>query len=139
MNVNHHKNKIYLNLFLGIGWTALKGSQWIFENNFKWTDYALLGIGFFYLAVAIVYWFSYYFEYNQADITVFGLLGLRSKTIKIKDLIEVHYFAGEYKFRTLDEKMVIVKSQIRKSQLADFDAYFQTIKNNFDNRLIVTL
>ncbi|MBS1549220.1 MAG: hypothetical protein JSS94_05055 [Bacteroidetes bacterium] len=134
MKVKYSKNRVIFNAFMGSLWVVLKTNHWLFGDPMRWSDFALLAVGFMFITIALKEWFSFYFQYNEDSVTLFSFWGRQDKTIFFKDLIEVKYFGGDYQFRTLDQRIVISKSQMDKKRRPEFEDFFQKVKEQFDNR-----
>ena len=56
-----------------------------------------------------------------------------AEIISFKDLVEIKYFAGDYILKDKNQSITIVKSEIGKNQLEDFENMWNEVKSTFEN------
>ncbi|WDT67662.1 hypothetical protein [Cloacibacterium sp. TD35] len=130
MTVNYSKKRLFFNLFLGILWFFI-GANYLFgEEKLMWHHYGFLVVGLLYLSTFLFEFFKKYFKITSQEIVLFGL---KNKKIAFKDLVEIKYFAGDYIVKDRNQSITIVKSQIDKNQLEDFENMWNEVKSTFEN------
>lgn len=130
MTVNYSKKRLFFNLFLGILWLFIGASYLLGEEKLLWHHYGFLIVGLLYLWIFLLEFFKKYFKITSQEIVLFGL---KNRKIDFKDLLEIKYFAGDYVFKDKNKSITIVKSQIDKNQLEDFEKIWNEVKSAFEN------
>lgn len=130
MTVNYSKKRLFFNLFLGILWFFIGASYLVGEEKQMWHHYGFLVIGLLYLSTFLFEFFKKYFKITSQEIVLFGL---KNKKIAFKDLVEIKYFAGDYILKDKNQSITIVKTQIEKNQLEDFENMWNEVKSTFEN------
>jgi len=92
----------------------------------KWNHYLFIAIGLFYLATFGYEHLNKYFEINKEKIRLFSIPQVE---IKISDIKEVKYYADAYTFKTNNKNLRILKSQINKTQLSEFENFFSNLQS----------
>ena len=85
----------------------------------RWNHYLSIVIGLLYLVMFTYEYFNKYFEINNGKIKLFSI---PAEEILVSEIYDVKYYAGDYIFKTADKTIKIVKSQINKKQLSEFEA-----------------
>ncbi|GGP02544.1 hypothetical protein GCM10010992_07350 [Cloacibacterium rupense] len=129
MTVNYSKKRLFFNLFLGILWLFIGASYLLGEEKLLWHHYGFLIVGLLYLWIFLLEFFKKYFKITSQEIVLFGL---KNRKIDFKDLLEIKYFAGDYVFKDKNKSITIVKSQIDKNQLEDFEKIWNEVKSTFE-------
>ena len=57
------------------------------------------------------------------------MFSIPSEEILVSEIHEAKYYAGEYIFKTADKTIKIMKTQINKKQLSEFEEYYNNISN----------
>lgn len=130
MTVNYSKKRLFFNLFLGILWFFIGASYLVGEEKQMWHHYGFVVIGLLYLSTFLFEFFKKYFKITSQEIVLFGL---KNKKIAFKDLVEIKYFAGDYILKDKNQSITIVKTQIEKNQLEDFENMWNEVKSTFEN------
>ncbi|MHA3047374.1 EbsA family protein [Riemerella anatipestifer] len=120
MKYSYSNKRLYFNLCLGILWTFIGLSYLLDKENVRWSRYISVILGVMYLIIFAYEYFNKYFEISNGKIKVFSV---PSKEITISEIKEVKYDANHCVFYTSDRKLKIVKSQINKKQLRDFECF----------------
>lgn len=130
MTVNYSKKRLFFNLFLGILWFFIGASYLVGKEKPMWHHYGFVVVGLLYLSTFFFEFFKKYFKITSQEIVLFGL---KNKKIAFKDLVEIKYFAGDYILKDKNQSITIVKSQIDKNQLEDFENMWNEVKSTFEN------
>lgn len=126
MKFSYSRTRLYLNLILGILWTFIGSTYFFDEEKMRWNHYMFIALGLLYLSIFTYEYFNRYFEINNGKIKLFSI---PSEEILVSEINEVKYYAGDYTFKTPFKTIKIVKSQIDKNQLSQFEDFFNNISN----------
>lgn len=126
MKYSYSNKRLYFNLCLGIFWTFIGLSSFLDKENVRWSRYIQVILGVMYLIIFAYEYFNKYFEISNGKIKVFSI---PSKEITISKIKEVKCDANNCVFYTSDGKLKIVKSQINKKQLPDFEYFFNKLND----------
>ncbi len=129
MQFAYTKRRLLINLILGIGWLGI-GISYFFEKDESstWKPYLVTVLGICYISFFLFEFFRKYFQITSEKIIINTL---PKEEIELKYIKEVKYYANDYTFKTTNKTLKIVKSQINKKQLPDFEKFFK----NFENKL----
>ncbi|WP_154662291.1 hypothetical protein ACF3NR_09700 [Vaginella massiliensis] len=86
--------------------------------------FSILGIA--YLLIFAYEYQQKYFEFTDDKIKLYTI---PKKEIKINEITEAKYFAEDYVFKTPNQSLTIVKSQLNKKQLPEFESFFNGLKD----------
>ena len=133
MKFSYSHARQYLNLVLGILWTFIGTSYFFDEANMRWNHYLSIVIGLLYLVMFTYEYFNKYFEINNGKIKLFSI---PSEEILVSEIYDVKYYAGDYIFKTADKTIKIVKSQINKKQLSEFEDFYNNISKELEKNVV---
>ena len=132
MRYRYNNTTLILNLALAVLWSYYGISRFVDTGGKAWTDYLFLIIGILYIGIFLVQSFGKYFEITDEKIT---LTGPFSKTVYIKDLVEMKYYAGDFTFKTREKTLKISKNQMNKSEVPQFEKQVEKIKETLQFNL----
>ena len=133
MKISYSKKRLYINLILGILWTGI-GLSYFFENDkIKWNVYATLILGIIYIAMFIYEYTQKYVEITKDKITINSI---PKKEIEINEIKEVKYYADDYTFKTTDKTLKIIRSQINKTELPEFENFFNNLNKELKKNVV---
>lgn len=123
-----------MNLILGILWLGI-GISYFYEQNdqLKYKPYFVLTLGILYILLFVYDFKQKYFEIMKDKIKI---KTIPSKEINLKELTEVKYYADDYIFKTPNKTLKIVKSQINKKQLPEFENFFANLQNELKKNVV---
>jgi hypothetical protein len=126
--------RLYTNLILGILWLGVGISYFIEQDEkLKYKPYLVSILG-----IAYILLFAYEFKQKYFEITAdkIKIKSIPSKEINLNELTELKYYADDYTFKTPNKSLKIVKSQINKKQLPEFENFFNNLKNNLKKNVV---
>ena len=126
--------RLYMNLVLGILWLGI-GISYFFEDDtkLKHKPYIVSILGITYLLLFLYEFKQKYFEITKDKIKI---KSIPSKEIDLNEVTEVKYYADDYTFKTPSKSLKIVKSQINKKQLPEFENFFNDLQNNLKKNVV---
>jgi len=133
MKFSYSNSRLFLNLVMGILWTFIGTSYFFDEANMRWNHYLFIIIGLLYLAMFTYEYSSKYFEINDRKIKLFSF---PTEEIMVSEINEVKYYAGDYTFKTADKTIKIVKSQINKKQLFEFEDFYNNLSKELKKNVV---
>ena len=133
MKFSYSKKRLYFNLILGILWTGI-GTSYFFENEkIRWNVNLTLIRGIVYIAKFLYEYTQKYVEITKDKIRINSI---PSKEISLNDVKEVNYYANDYTIKTTNKTFKIVKSQINKAQLPEFENFLNNINIELKKNII---
>lgn len=126
MKFSYSKKRLYINLILGFLWFGIGLSYFFTNEKIRWNVYVNIILGIIYIAMFVYDYTQKYFEITKDKIKI---KSIPEKQIEIDKIIEVKYFADEYIFKTANKTLKIMKSQIKKEQLPEFENFYNKILN----------
>ena len=133
MKFSYSNKRLYINLVLGILWTIIGTSYFFDKENIRWNHYLFIVLGMLYLTMFGYEYSKKYFEISNDKIKLFTI---PNKEINLSEIKEVKYYADDYTFKTPKKSLKIVKSQINKKQLPEFENFFNNLKNNLKKNVV---
>lgn len=136
MNVikfSYSNKRLYVNLSLGILWMIIGLSYFFTNEEIKWNVYATLILAIFYITMFLYEYIQKYFEVTKDKIIINSI---PNKEININEITEVKYYANDYTFKTPNKYLKIVKSQINKKQLPEFENFFNNLQNKLKENVV---
>lgn len=126
--------RLYMNLILGILWLGI-GISYFFEQDekLKYKPYFVTILGILYIVLFLYDYTQKYFEITKDKIKINSI---PSKEINLNEVIEVKYYADDYTFKTSNRSLKIVKSQINKKQLPEFENFFTELQSKIKKNVI---
>ena len=126
--------RLYMNLVLGILWLGI-GISYFFEDDtkLKYKPYIVTILGITYLLLFLYEFKQKYFEITKDKIKI---KSIPSKEIDLNEVTEVKYYADDYTFKTPSKSLKILKSQINKKQLPEFENFFNDLQNNLKKNVV---
>ena len=125
--------RLYINLVLGILWTIIGTSYFFDKENMRWNHYLFIVLGMLYLTMFGYEYSKKYFEISNDKIKLFTI---PNKEINLSEIKEVKYYADDYTFKTPKKSLKIVKSQINKKQLPEFENFFNDLQNKLKKNVV---
>ena len=126
--------RLYMNLILGILWLGIGISYFIEQDDkLKYKPYVVTILGIAYLLYFIYDFKQKYFEITKEEIRI---KTIPSKEINLNELIEVKYNADCFTFKTPNKSIKIVKSQINKKQLPEFENFFTNLQDKINKNVV---
>lgn len=133
MKFSYSDKRLYINLVLGILWTIIGASYLFDEENLRWNHYLFIVLGMLYLTMFGYEYSKKYFEISNEKIKLFTI---PNKEINLSEIKEVKYYADDYTFKTPKKSLKIVKSQINKKQLPEFENFFNKLQNELKKNVV---
>lgn len=133
MKYSYTNKRLYLNFILGLLWTIIGTSYFFDKENMKWNHYLFIVFGVLYLVMFAYEYSNKYFEIQNGKIRLFSI---PKKEITINEIKEVKYYADDYTFKTENKKLKIVKSQINKKQLPEFENFFKNLQTEIKKNVV---
>ena len=133
MKFSYSNKRLYINLVLGILWTIIGTSYFFDKENMRWNHYLFIVLGMLYLTMFGYEYSKKYFEISNDKIKLFTI---PNKEINLSEIKEVKYYADDYTFKTPKKSLKIVKSQINKKQLPEFENFFNNLQNNLKKNVV---
>ena len=126
--------RLYMNLVLVILWLGI-GISYFFEDDtkLKYKPYIVTILGITYLLLFLYEFKQKYFEITKDKIKI---KSIPSKEINLNEVTEVKYYADDYTFKTPSKSLKILKSQINKKQLPEFENFFNDLQNNLKKNVV---
>ncbi|MDY3520897.1 hypothetical protein PG614_10465 [Riemerella anatipestifer] len=126
--------RLYMNLILGILWLGIGISYFIEQDDkIKYKPYVVLILGIAYILLSL-----YEFKQKYFIITVdkIKINSIPSKEINLNELTELKYYGDDYTFKTPKKSLKIVKSQINKKQISEFENFFNNLQNKLKENVV---
>ena len=133
MKFSYSNKRLYINLVLGILWTIIGTSYFFDKENMRWNHYLFIVLGMLYLTMFGYEYSKKYFEISNDKIKLFTI---PNKEINLSEIKEVKYYADNYTFKTPKKSLKIVKSQINKKQLPEFENFFNDLQNKLKKNVV---
>ncbi|WP_313032262.1 hypothetical protein [Soonwooa sp.] len=133
MKFSYSNKRLYINLVLGILWTIIGTSYFFDKENMRWNHYLFIVLGMLYLTMFGYEYSKKYFEISNDKIKLFTI---PNKEINLSEIKEVKYYADDYTFKTPKKSLKIVKSQINKKQLPEFENFFNDLQNKLKKNVV---
>ena len=133
MKFSYSNKRLYINLVLGILWTIIGTSYFFDKENIRWNHYLFIVLGMLYLTMFGYEYSKKYFEISNDKIKLFTI---PNKEINLSEIKEVKYYADDYTFKTPKKSLKIVKSQINKKQLPEFENFFNDLQNKLKKNVV---
>ena len=133
MKFSYSNKSLYINLVLGILWTIIGTSYFFDKENMRWNHYLFIVLGMLYLTMFGYEYSKKYFEISNDKIKLFTI---PNKEINLSEIKEVKYYADDYTFKTPKKSLKIVKSQINKKQLPEFENFFNDLQNKLKKNVV---
>lgn len=112
MKVHFSKKYLRQNLFFGLLWVLYVASAYYIKKEYSWFDYFFIIGALFYLTT---YFLGKEKGYLQIENGVLKKNTPFSKSIALKDIRQVKYFAGDYQLIT-EHKEITLNTQIMASE-----------------------
>ena len=133
MQFSYSNKRLYINLILGILWIGI-GLSYFFENEkIRWNAYATLILGIVYITMFLYEYTQKYFEITKEKIII---KSIPNKEISLNEITEVKYYADDFTFRSPKKTLKIVKSQINKKQLTEFENFFNNLNTELKKNVV---
>ena len=133
MKFSYSNKRLYINLVLGILWTIIGTSYFFDKENMRWNHYLFIVLGMLYLTMFGYEYSKKYLEISNDKIKLFTI---PNKEINLSEIKEVKYYADDYTFKTPKKSLKIVKSQINKKQLPEFENFFNDLQNKLKKNVV---
>jgi len=133
MKFSYSKRRLYTNLIYGIIWIGIGTGNVFSDEKIAWKIYGFLLLGLVYLALFLFEYTQKYFVLTSDKIIINAL---PKKEINLSELAELKYYAGDYTFKSKDKSLKIVKSQIDKKQLSQFEIVFSNMQQELNKNLV---
>ncbi|WHF52123.1 hypothetical protein QGN23_02330 [Chryseobacterium gotjawalense] len=126
--------RLFTNLVLGILWLGI-GISYFFEQDDKlrYKPYVVSVLGILYISLFLFEFKQKYFEITKDKIKI---KSIPSKEINLNEVTEVKYYADDYTFKTPIKSLKIVKSQINKKQLPEFENFFNNLNSELKKNAV---
>jgi len=118
MKIRFNKKTLYSNLGLVLLWTALGIYNLIDDENLRWSDYILIGLGILYISHFLNDIINQYLKIEGGTIKKNILSGFVTKIDLVK-INSIENSAGNYYLRTDSKKLKIKIDLIEHSSLLD--------------------
>ena len=119
MKIRYIKKRQYFNLFYGLAWGAL-GIVKLFSNT------SFDGLDYVWLTMAGLSMVLFLYDYKNQYLTIVDGMIYRipvvGKKIKLKDIVQIKKFAGDYILKTNNKELTINTQLIDKESLNDLNA-----------------
>ena len=133
MKYSYTNKRRYVNLVLGILWTFIGSSYFFDTEKMRWNHYLFIVLGILYLTMFTYEYSNKYFEIQNGKIKLYSIPKIE---IKINEIKEAKYYADDYTFITENKKLKIVKSQINKEQLPEFENFFKNLQIEINKNVV---
>ena len=102
-------------------------------DNIKWYFYPTLILGIIYLGIYV-----YEFQLNYIEISENKIIinSLPRKELNLNEIIDIKYFAGDYILSTPNNSIKIIKSQISKEYISEFEEYINVFQINLNKNVV---
>lgn len=127
------KKSVNKNLYLGILWIIIAIIYLLAYDNVKWYFYPTLILGIIYLGIYV-----YEFQLNYIEISENKIIinSLPRKELNLNEIIDIKYFAGDYILSTPNNSIKIIKSQISKEHISEFEEYINVFQINLNKNVV---
>lgn len=127
LKFSYSNQRLYTHLVICILGLVL-GLSYYFNINatLVFKPFAMTLLGFIYLFIFIYELKQKYFEITKDKIKIKSIFG---KEIKIDEITDVIFYEGKYIFKDSNKSLKIIKSSIKKNQIAEFEEFFDDVKN----------
>lgn len=127
------KKSVNKNLYLGILWIIIAIIYLLAYDNVKWYFYPTLILGIIYLGIYV-----YEFQLNYIEISENKIIinSLPRKELNLNEIIDIKYFAGDYILSTPNNSIKIIKSQISKEYISEFEEYINVFQINLNKNVV---
>lgn len=129
---NSNKKHQYISFILGVFWLIIAWMDYEAKDKIDWSFYGKIIIGVLYILITI---YEYHYKYIEISNDLIFRNSIPKLEIVVSDLIEVKYFAGDYIFKSKNKRIEIVKNQINKTQLKEFEKKFNVLKTSVEENL----
>ena len=120
MKIRFKKNRLYINLILGLVWTGLGVFSLVEDESLRWTDYGYLIVGILYLGHYLYDLNNQYLTIENGSIRKNVLYGF-GKKINVNEINRIEKYAGDYIIRTLEKELKINTGLIEEKSLEEFN------------------
>ena len=120
MKIKFKKNRLRVNLILGIVWLILGTLSIVTDDEIRWTDYGYLVIGILYVGHYLYDLTNQYLTIENGTIRKNGLYGF-GKKINLNEINWIKKFAGDYTLKTEQKELKINTELIDKNSLTDLN------------------
>ena len=120
MKIRFKKNRLYINLILGLVWTGLGVFSLLEDESLRWTDYGYLVAGILYLGHYLYDLNNQYLTIENGSIRKNVLYGF-GKKINVNEINRIEKYAGDYIIRTLEKELKINTGLIEEKSLEEFN------------------
>ncbi len=114
MKISYSKKYLRFNLFLGIMWLTMACISFLLDEPIRWSHYFWFIIAALYLGF---YWFQKKYKYLSIENGTITENGPMGKTIRLNEINEKRYFAGDYTLKTTTSKLTIITQLIDQQDL----------------------
>ena len=120
MKIRFKKNRLYINLILGLVWTGLGVFSLLEDESLRWTDYGYLVAGILYLGHYLYDLNNQYLTIENGSIRKNVLYGF-GKKINVNEINRIEKYAGDYIIRTLEKELKINTGLIEEKSFEEFN------------------
>lgn len=119
MKIRYIKKRQYFNLFYGLAWGALGIAKLFYDTPLDGLDYVWLSMA----GLSMVF---FLYDYKNQYLTIVdGMIyriPLFGRKIKLKDIVQIKKFGGDYILKTNKREFTINTQLIDKESLKDLNA-----------------
>lgn len=131
MKFSFSNRQLIVNLVMGIVWIGL-GIRAIFTSEtLGFRPFVFIGVGILFLIYFFYQYTKKYFEVTDEWIKVSSPF---DKKINVSDLTKIHFNSGIYVFVSERKRFKIMQPKIKRTQIADFNEWFDKVKAKVDKK-----
>jgi len=126
LKFSYSNQRLYTKLIISILALGLGLSYYLGINEkLVYKPFAFTLVGFIYLIVFIYELNQKYFEITNDRIKIKSIQG---KEIRLDEITEIIYHEGKHIFKDSDKSLEIIRSNINKNQISEFEEFCNNLK-----------
>ncbi|WP_250434331.1 hypothetical protein [Hanstruepera flava] len=126
MRIEFKKNRLYVNLIIGILWMSLGVYKLIFGNQPHWFEYSYFLLGAIYLGMVFNELIYPYLKIDGGVVTMNILYG-NGKSLQLKNIKRIKKFSNQYILMTDNNEMKINVRLIDSESLIKLEAILKAL------------